>query len=187
MKFDQIRRVRKAAHVTQEELAKRIGVNRALISKYETGIIEPSVSQLHKIASALGVPMMELLDLEEGAERIKRDENLIRKLSYEFDIPAEIIRRRAANKSSHTEIDALRKLVKAGSILDESKVSLQNDEPVQGVKKAQQSENAWAPEKEESRPQLHRIVELLKAVPDDQLEALYDIIAIVLKAFDKNG
>ena len=180
MKFDQIRRVRKAAHVTQEELAKRIGVNRALISKYETGIIEPSVSQLQKIASALGVPMMELLDLEEGAERIKRDENLIRKLSYEFDIPA-------ANKSSHTEIDALRKLVKAGFILDESKVSLQNDEPVQGVKKAQQSENAWAPEKEESRPQLHRIVELLKAVPDDQLEALYDIIAIVLKAFDKNG
>ena len=67
MKFDQIRRVRKAAHVTQEELAKRIGVNRALISKYETGIIEPSVSQLQKIASALGVPMMELLDLEEGA------------------------------------------------------------------------------------------------------------------------
>ena len=62
MKFDQIRRVRKAAHVTQEELAKRIGVNRALISKYETGIIEPSVSQLQKIASALGVPMMELLD-----------------------------------------------------------------------------------------------------------------------------
>lgn len=48
MKFDQIRRVRKAAHVTQEELAKRIGVNRALISKYETGIIEPSVSQLQK-------------------------------------------------------------------------------------------------------------------------------------------
>ena len=81
----------------------------------------------------------------------------------------------------------MRKLVKAGFILDESKVSLQNDEPVQGVKKAQQSENAWAPEKEESRPQLHRIVELLKAVPDDQLEALYNIIAIVLKAFDKNG
>ena len=125
--------------------------------------------------------------MEEGTERIKRDENLIRKLSYEFDIPAEIIRRRAANKSSHTEIDAFRKLVKAGFILDESKVSLQNDEPVQGVKKAQQSENAWVPEKEESRPQLHRIVELLKAVPDDQLEALYDIIAIVLKAFDKNG
>ena len=82
MKFDQIRRVRKAAHVTQEELAKRIGVNRALISKYETGIIEPSVSQLQKIASALGVPMMELLDLEEGAERIKRDENLILSLIH---------------------------------------------------------------------------------------------------------
>ena len=60
MKFDQIRRVRKAAHVTQEELAKRIGVNRALISKYETGIIEPSVSQLQKIALALGVHPMEI-------------------------------------------------------------------------------------------------------------------------------
>ena len=81
----------------------------------------------------------------------------------------------------------MRKLVKSGSVLDESKVSLQNDEPAQGVKKAQQSENAWAPEKEESRPQLHRIVELLKTVPDDQLEALYDIIAIVLNVFDKNG
>lgn len=53
MKFDQIRRVRKAAHVTQEELAKRIGVNRALISKYETGIIEPSVSQLQKLLQLL--------------------------------------------------------------------------------------------------------------------------------------
>ena len=71
MKFDQIRRVRKAAHVTQEELAKRIGVNRALISKYETGIIEPSVSQLQKIASALGVPMMELLDLEEYPQELR--------------------------------------------------------------------------------------------------------------------
>ena len=57
-------------------------------------------------------PMMELLDLEEGAERIKRDENLIRKLSYEFDIPAEIIR-----TVSYTHLDVYKRQALTGGFL----------------------------------------------------------------------
>lgn len=47
--------------MTQEELAQKIGVKRAVISKYESGSIEPSLTQLQKIADALEVPLANLL------------------------------------------------------------------------------------------------------------------------------
>ena len=50
-----IRNARKAAKITQEELAKQVGINRATLSKYESGVIEPSISQLQKIAECLGL------------------------------------------------------------------------------------------------------------------------------------
>lgn len=50
-----IREARKAANMTQVELATKIGINRATLSKYESGIIEPSVAQLRLIAEALNV------------------------------------------------------------------------------------------------------------------------------------
>lgn len=56
-----IRTARKAAGLTQENLAKRIGVNRATLSKYESGYIEPSISKLAEIADALACPLYELL------------------------------------------------------------------------------------------------------------------------------
>ena len=55
MNFQAIRKARKAAGITQEDLAQALGVNRATISKYETGLIEPSVSQIKTIAGILGV------------------------------------------------------------------------------------------------------------------------------------
>ena len=48
-----IREARKAAKITQAELAAKLGINRATLSKYESGSIEPSVPQLKKIAQAL--------------------------------------------------------------------------------------------------------------------------------------
>ena len=44
MNFQAIRNARKAAGVTQEQLAEVLGINRATLSKYETGVIEPSVT-----------------------------------------------------------------------------------------------------------------------------------------------
>lgn len=63
MSVKELRRLRKAAGITQDALAAKLGVNRATISKYETGQIEPTVSQLQAIADALGVHLFDLLDV----------------------------------------------------------------------------------------------------------------------------
>ena len=55
MNFQAIRNARKAAGVTQEQLAEVLGLKRATLSKYETGVKEPSVSQLKTIAAALRI------------------------------------------------------------------------------------------------------------------------------------
>ena len=46
---------RKNAHLTQSELAQRIGANKSYISKVERGLIVPSVATLYKIAAAMGL------------------------------------------------------------------------------------------------------------------------------------
>ena len=46
---------RKSEKITQKELAERVGVNKAYISKIEQGIIEPGISMFYRIASALGL------------------------------------------------------------------------------------------------------------------------------------
>lgn len=66
MDFQRIRQARKAAGITQEELAHILGINCATLSKYESGVIEPSISQLVSIASALNTSLPELLGLEYG-------------------------------------------------------------------------------------------------------------------------
>ena len=50
-----IRDSRRRSGLTQEALAGLVGVRRSVISKYETGAIEPSLAQLRRIAAALGV------------------------------------------------------------------------------------------------------------------------------------
>lgn len=53
-----IQSVRKEKGVSQEDLARAIGVNRATLSKYETGAISPTVKMLGKIAEELGVSIL---------------------------------------------------------------------------------------------------------------------------------
>lgn len=64
MDFFKIREFRKAAHKSQDELAAFLGVNRATVSKYETGAIEPPTAQLVKIAKFLNVRIEDLIGLE---------------------------------------------------------------------------------------------------------------------------
>lgn len=52
---------RKRLKWTQEQLAKAIGVKRAIISKYENGNVEPSISQIRKIADVLNTSTSYLL------------------------------------------------------------------------------------------------------------------------------
>ncbi len=46
---------RKSAHLTQSELAERLGVNKSYISKVERGLIVPSIATFYKIISAMGL------------------------------------------------------------------------------------------------------------------------------------
>ena len=61
MNFEIIREARKSLHMTQAELADKLEVNRATISKYETGEMSPSLKQLEKLKEVLGVPAEDLL------------------------------------------------------------------------------------------------------------------------------
>jgi len=45
---------RKDEKITQKELAQRVGVDKSYISKIEKGFIEPGISTVYRIASALG-------------------------------------------------------------------------------------------------------------------------------------
>jgi transcriptional regulator with XRE-family HTH domain len=53
---ENLREARRAAGLSQEELAKRAGIDRPTISGYEHGKREPNMSTLVKLARALGVP-----------------------------------------------------------------------------------------------------------------------------------
>lgn len=66
MAYIKIRDLRKTAGITQEQLSKEIGINRATLSRYESGTIDPPVSQLKRIASVLGVTIDDLLDLSDN-------------------------------------------------------------------------------------------------------------------------
>ena len=46
---------RKNAHLTQAELAKRIGADKGYISRIERGLTVPTVATLYKIAAAMGM------------------------------------------------------------------------------------------------------------------------------------
>ena len=47
--------------LTQDTLAKNIGVSRGYLARLEMGRHDPPLSRLRKLAKALGVPMVELL------------------------------------------------------------------------------------------------------------------------------
>lgn len=63
---DTLRKLRKEANMTQSDLAKKIGVQRSLISKYESGAIDPTFSQLQRIVDAMGISYIYLYDFSEG-------------------------------------------------------------------------------------------------------------------------
>jgi transcriptional regulator with XRE-family HTH domain len=69
MNYSRIRAARKNAGITQEQLAKMIGINRATLSRYESGDIDPPSSQLGRIADVLNVPIGELYDFSIEAEQ----------------------------------------------------------------------------------------------------------------------
>lgn len=61
-----IRDLRKAAGVSQEELAKRCGVSRQTINAIENNKYDPTLALAFQLSRALGVPVDGLFQPEEG-------------------------------------------------------------------------------------------------------------------------
>ena len=57
-----VAKIRRAAGLTQEALAKRIGISREYVARIEGGHHEPSLTTLVKVAKALGVTAGSLID-----------------------------------------------------------------------------------------------------------------------------
>lgn len=74
-----IKAARKAAGMTQAELANRLGIPYQSIGQWENDLRNPKLETLQKIASALGVPVVNLLSddylvpYEDVADAIKQD------------------------------------------------------------------------------------------------------------------
>ncbi|MCL4475094.1 MAG: helix-turn-helix domain-containing protein [Nitrospirae bacterium] len=58
---DMIRNTRKALHMSQMQLAEKIGVSYQQIQKYEKGQSELTISRLYQIADALGIDPVSFL------------------------------------------------------------------------------------------------------------------------------
>lgn len=58
-----LKKIRKDAHLTQEELAKCVGVRRETISQLESGKGNPSLLTVLKVAKVLKVPVDDLFRL----------------------------------------------------------------------------------------------------------------------------
>lgn len=61
-----IQNARKAAGLTQEQLAAKAFVTRQAVSRWETGESEPGIDMRKLLASILGVPVVDLLDLPDA-------------------------------------------------------------------------------------------------------------------------
>ena len=79
--MEAIRRFRKNRGFTQDQLAEMVGVKRSVISKYESGTISPSYVMINKIAAALGIPV---LDLVEDAGPVIGEKTVSEALEYNY-------------------------------------------------------------------------------------------------------
>ena len=68
-----VQKRRKELGITQEELAKRVGTTKQVVSKYELGQRSPKVEMANAFASALGTTLDELLEVEKEEQPIYED------------------------------------------------------------------------------------------------------------------
>jgi transcriptional regulator with XRE-family HTH domain len=62
-----ILRLRKKAKLTQEQLAKLLGVTQGAVAQWENGLTHPAFNMLPRLAAALGVTVYELMGREEAS------------------------------------------------------------------------------------------------------------------------
>ena len=74
MNKNRIKELRKIKHITQVEIAEKLGVSQAQVARLEAGINDLSTDLMRKIAVILGVKVYELLPLDEQPEVLTEEE-----------------------------------------------------------------------------------------------------------------
>lgn len=64
---ENIRFYRESLHLTQDQLAERINVNRVTLARYEAGAVVPGSKVLARLADSLNVDVNKLLNSDESA------------------------------------------------------------------------------------------------------------------------
>ena len=64
--LNRLRRIRRQADLTQEDVAERVGVTRQTIISIERGRYNPSIGLALSLARAFGVPVEEMFELQRG-------------------------------------------------------------------------------------------------------------------------
>lgn len=77
---EQIRNIRKAKNLSQQEVAEKIGIDRAQYSRVETGKSEPTITSLEKIAKALEVDIIDFFKSTNSYDVNSYDSSLIEKV-----------------------------------------------------------------------------------------------------------
>ncbi len=77
---EQIKNIRKAKNLSQQEVAQRIGIDRAQYSRVETGKSEPTITSLLKIAKALEVDITDFFKNNNSFDVNSYDSSLIEKI-----------------------------------------------------------------------------------------------------------
>lgn len=81
---ERIRQARKRAGLTQKQLGEISGTSETTVKQYELGKRQPRIEQLQAIATALEVPVWELMDRENS---IKFKKELVKNLPVQPDHP----------------------------------------------------------------------------------------------------
>lgn len=111
-----------STHTTMYRLSKILEVHPTTIKNWLDGKSEPKSSTIEKIATALDVSVMKLMDLEEKATQLSRDEELLKKIAFEFDMPPEEVKEIVSEQGE--EIESLKKLIKVGNNIESIENSL---------------------------------------------------------------
>lgn len=77
---EKLKEARKAAHITQQELAEYLGVHRSTVANYEIGRRKPTFLELKKIAEKLRIDVNYLVEGDE----VNRNEDLITRAKSVF-------------------------------------------------------------------------------------------------------
>lgn len=81
---DNIKRLREARGMTQEQLADQIGVTRPTVTQWETGWSSPRMGRVTQIAGALNVDPMDLLSDDESLEQVVASDPVLGQIVHRY-------------------------------------------------------------------------------------------------------